>query len=183
MVLIACAPLFFLLSCAQQKRSAGSTLTAEPTTRSSTDARREIDGDVTHISTPPTLDAGAPARPIFQHCVLHTGETTSHTRKTILPGGVPAGDPPDTLRSCWMNAECVREQGRAAPTDGNVNLECKGTQCVCTLAPLAPGAAPVTFSFAHADPCATPERPTDLLIDQCMRGMPPPKRRRGSATQ
>jgi hypothetical protein len=101
-------------------------------------------------------------RMVLENCVLHAG------------GGKQESGGPST---CWFNAECG-VPNKQVPNDGFVSIDCKDSSCICTIERKQPRhIRPVTFRFKTDHPVGANDCEA-LLVEQCMKGMPPPVNRR-----
>lgn len=123
---------------------------------------------------PPSAAPAASSRPpaiVLSECVLHAGGGNRHSSK------VKVGDGSVTETksgSCYYGAECVRMPGNAQPGDGFVGVKCEGTHCTCTITS-ATDDRKTEESFDIEDLCTSGDIAKSLLIERCMKDMPPPK--------
>lgn len=121
------------------------------------------------VAAEPEPAKAAPATPIFSGCVLHAGDAEKRTvRVKRADGGL---EPPVVTGKCWFNAECIQQQGRASPGDGNVELQCTGTTCVCEYEPLTPPGPATRVQFELEQACTSAKQAKILLRERCMAGM------------
>ena len=120
---------------------------------------------------PPPPREAPPKKLVFEHCVLHAGGGSRSTKKTKLGDG---GFSESTHASCYYGAECVQHPGNAQAGDGFAGLKCEDSHCTCTLRS-ATTEEKEEESFDLDEICGSADLAKKLLIERCMKGMPPPK--------
>ena len=106
---------------------------------------------------------------ITSPCVLHAGDSQATRHEQIASSG--RVDSVVTTGTCSFNAECIRQQGRNFAGDGDVELDCRGRSCSCSLRRWFPSDASLSFSFAIEEVCSTTDLAERLLRDHCMAGL------------
>jgi hypothetical protein len=102
-------------------------------------------------------------------CILHAGDSHSHRREVLGPGGKVGQT--TSKADCSFNAECVREQGKSSPGDGDVSVDCVDRRCTCTRRPLSRSVPPTVFTFELETPCSSTDVAQQVLQERCMKGM------------
>jgi hypothetical protein len=123
---------------------------------------------------PPRVPSGeassekpAAARPVFSNCRLGSFRFASAGHDENASGGPRRSGTSEP--SCAINADCIAQQGRTAPGDGAVVMECANGNCSCRLEALSAPNTVVEFDFAAV--CSTPEVMQQLIREHCLAGM------------
>ena len=97
-------------------------------------------------------------------CEIHAGEVQTATERE----GGPSGETWRTTRTtnCYVNAECVSEQGVTTPGDGSVELQCEGHDCVCRVQIFGP--PPTSYEKRFDAECESSDQQDQLLRERCL---------------
>lgn len=115
----------------------------------------------------PSSTATPETRPVFSNCRLGSFRFASAGHDENTTGGPRHSGTAEP--SCAINADCIAQQGKTAPGDGTVVMECERGECSCRLEALAPPQRIVEFSFVAR--CTTPKVMQQLIKDHCLVGM------------
>jgi hypothetical protein len=130
------------------ERQDAATVDARAVARTSPDASRDAPPSGTTVSG----------------CVLDVGGGRKGERTEISKDGVLRIV--HEVTRCWLEADCIREQGRNTPGDATVSIDCRGKHCVCTFESFMP-AKRIKFSFDVEEPCDDMHLKS-LLLDRCV---------------